>query len=516
LPAWQLIALELTDLSEVIAAGLDRIWRRIGTRTRDMLLSDTLEMRVAAARLPTAEYPSPHGSHDDIAKAILRLGNLLGWTDADSRRGAFGAVIPDGANVVVKPNWVLHENQGPWGLEPLLTHASVIRAVVEQALLARPRSVILGDAPLQGCDFARLLEATGAGPWAEQLSVADPRFLGVQDFRRTRCVFRNGVRHAQEDLVPLDQFVLFDLGEESLLEPVTTPHASFRVTQYNPEKLARTHRPGRHQYLIARAILDADVVLNLPKLKTHKKAGVTCALKNLIGINGNKEYLPHHRIGGSASGGDCYPGASRVKRALEFAYDRMNRTASESVGRGWSTATRVLRRVSVMQGDTLGVEGSWSGNDTVWRTCLDLNRILLYGRPDGTMADEPQRRVLNVVDAIVAGHGDGPLAPQPAPMGILLAGSSSAAVDRIGARLLGYDPSMIPIVREAAGGFRWRLVPEAISDVQLLGDLDMDRLGGLSFSNPSPLAYPVGWLDAVVPSHGRHAAEHTFARSVQA
>jgi len=34
-------------------------------------------------------------------------------------------------------------------------------------------------------------------------------------------------------------------------------------------------------------------------LKLHRKAGITCALKNLIGINGNKEYLPHHRLGGS-------------------------------------------------------------------------------------------------------------------------------------------------------------------------------------------------------------------------
>ena len=68
--------------------------------------------------------------------------------------------------------------------------------------------------------------------------------------------------------------------------------------------------------------LEADVIINLPKLKTHQKAGITCALKNLIGINGNKEYLPHHRIGGFELGGDCYPGSSDLKRALEFIHDR--------------------------------------------------------------------------------------------------------------------------------------------------------------------------------------------------
>jgi hypothetical protein len=29
--------------------------------------------------------------------------------------------------------------------------------------------------------------------------------------------------------------------------------------------------------------------------------------------------------------------------------------------------------------------GNWHGNDTIWRMILDLNKILLYGNPDGTM-----------------------------------------------------------------------------------------------------------------------------------
>ncbi|MCV6004648.1 DUF362 domain-containing protein, partial [Escherichia coli] len=85
-------------------------------------------------------------------------------------------------------------------------------------------------------------------------------------------------------------FVLFDLGRESLLEPITDQGQNFRVTCYDPRLLAARHAPGRHQYLVSRDIIEADVVINLPKLKTHKKAGLTCALKNLIGINGNKEF----------------------------------------------------------------------------------------------------------------------------------------------------------------------------------------------------------------------------------
>ena len=435
---------------------------------------------------------------------------------AEPGDGAFGAVIPDGAKVVVKPNWVLHQNQGPWGLEPLLTHASVIRPVVEEVLRARPSSVVLGDAPIQNCDFACLLAETGMDEWAAALAGADRRFAGVQDFRRTTCVFENGARRARENLVPLDQFVLFDLGGDSLLEPVTTSQASFRVTQYDPAKMARTHHSGRHQYLIARAFIEADVVINLPKLKTHKKAGVTCALKNLIGINGNKEYLPHHRVGGSESGGDCYPGGSRVKRALEYTYDRLNTAGSQAAGRGWSAAARVLRRLAFIQGDKVGVEGSWSGNDTIWRTCLDLNRILLYGRSDGSMAEEPQRRVLNIVDAIVAGHGDGPLAPQPTPIGMLLAGSNSAAVDRIGAQLLGYDPDRIPIVRRAFEQFRWPIVPSSVSDADVLGDFPTGSRLVRDGSGSTLLIYPIGWIDAVMPGYARHAAAQSAGSPVDA
>ena len=35
----------------------------------------------------------------------------------------------------------------------------------------------------------------------------------------------------------------------------------------------------------------------MPKLKTHKKCGVTISLKNLVGLNTNKNLLPHHSLG---------------------------------------------------------------------------------------------------------------------------------------------------------------------------------------------------------------------------
>lgn len=438
-----------------------------------------------------AEYDAP-----SIERALQRVGDGAGWSDA---RGPLGRVIPNGARVLVKPNWVTHANHGPWGVEPLYTHPALIRGVVDALLRASPARVLVGDAPLQSCDFDRLMKETGLGEWSAELARRDSRFAGVADFRRTRCVFENGIRTATEDELPLDQFVLFDLGPDSLLEPVTDSRASFRVTQYDPDKLSRTHGRGRHQYLVSREVIAADVIVNLPKLKTHKKAGITAALKNLIGINGNKEFLPHHRVGGSEVGGDCYPGRSRVKRALEFTLDQLNRTTQRPRQRAWHLSERVLNRLARASGDQLGVEGSWKGNDTIWRTCLDLNRILRYGRLDGTLAAEPQRAVVNIVDAVMAGQGDGPLSPEPLPLGLVIAGANSAAVDLAGALLLGYEPSAVSIVREAFGRFRWPLADFTAADVELrgaLGDGPVEQVLSDAWSLPD-VSYPVGWRDAV-------------------
>jgi len=433
----------------------------------------------------------------EAESAIHRISNLLGWTHRDF--GPFGKIIPEGARVVVKPNLVMHQNEGEWGIEPLITHSSLIEAVVTAVLESRASEVKVGDAPVQACHFEELLHLTRLDVWSSQLHQKNERFKGVHDFRRTTCDFVDGVRVATENLLDPERFVLFDLGADSLLEPVTDEQHPFRVTCYDPRLMANTHAPKRHQYLVAKDVIDADVIINLPKLKTHKKAGVTCALKNLIGINGNKEYLPHHRVGGSETGGDCYPGSSRVKRALEYSLDRQNMTTSFAAARLWHGVAENLDRLASLGGDRLGVEGSWSGNDTVWRTGLDLNRVLLYGCPDGTLSSTPQREMIHLVDAVIAGQGDGPLRPQPLPLGLVLGGRSAPAVDRIGAYLLGYDPKQIPIVRESFTQFVWPLTEFQTGDVTVLGDLGTGRAEDvLGDTNPvSEIVYPAGWRNAV-------------------
>jgi hypothetical protein len=261
---------------------------------------------------------------------------------------------------------------------------------------------------------------------------------------------------------------------------------------YNPDYLNRTHTRGRHQYLIAREVIEADLVVNLPKLKTHKKAGITGALKNLVGINGNKEYLPHHRKGGSENGGDCYQGHSWLKLSAENIYDVANRSKEGVVRTVAARSAQILvRTAAVFSGDT-NLEGSWYGNDTVWRMALDLQRILRYGCRDGSLRSVPQRTVVSITDAIVAGEGAGPLANTPKPSGFLSGGLNTAAVEWVHARLMGFDPQKIPIVREAFGASPFPLARFTPDEIKVrLGEKTIPVAS--VFPRGKPFILPRGW-----------------------
>lgn len=466
-------------------------------------LNDNFKSGLALAKVASNAYAEEAGA--TLAGAVERLAADLNWSAAG--KGPFAALIERGARVLIKPNWVLHHNQSDGGMDPMITHPSVIKAVVHAVLQAEPAEVVVGDAPIQTCDFAKLLEVGDLATWADELKKSDRRFKGVKDFRRTTSTYVNGVRVADENVLPEDEFVLFDLGAESLLEPITDEKDDFRVTCYDPRLMAKTHGRGRHRYLVARDVIAADVVINLSKLKTHKKAGITCALKNLIGINGNKEYLPHHRLGGTNLGGDCYPGDSKIKRMLEYTADRQNTSDSASKEKAWNVVATQLNRMLHLAGDKLGIEGSWSGNDTIWRTGLDLNRILLYGELDGGMSSTPRRRVVHLVDAIVAGQGDGPLAPQPLAMGLLFAGNNAACVDWFGAQLLGYDPQLISIVREAFASFEWPIATCRPEEITVSGDWGSGKTDDVIEKQMLPnVLHPVGWRDAARPELAEHKA----------
>lgn len=417
--------------------------------------------------VPVAAPELPAGRVETVAALALR--NLLRHWGLDPQAegtrawNPLGVWIRPGQRVVLKPNWVLHESLNGSPRDSLITHTTLIEAVLDYVLLARPATIIIGDAPIQGCNFQRLLAESGASALARQSSAeCDVR---VTDFRST-VLDGNRFGAARVDTSrTASDFVLFDLGAESLLDSL--PHQDrFRVTMYHPKWMRSTHHQSKHQYLVAREVIDADVVISLPKLKCHGRSGVTGALKNLVGINGRKEYLPHHRKGGSADGGDCYEGASACKSLAESFLDVANSLSSRRVSRVLGKSAAVLASAARRMGGDANVEGAWHGNDTVWRMCLDLQRILRHGRADALLDGRPHRTVISITDAIIGGDRNGPLSPEPVGSGFLTGSSNPAAAEWVNALLMGFDPRRIPLVREAFSQFAWPLTDFAPEDVE--------------------------------------------------
>lgn len=424
------------------------------------------------------EYRGPVAATPNRAYALVR--EALHQLGLDAARfgtadwNPIGDLVPPGAKIVVKPNWVLDRHETGGGTDELITHASVLRAVLDYAWLAKPSRIVVGDAPLQLCDFAAL-QRLGFDRVADFFA-STGRTIRVKDFRRT-VMKREATRaDVAQDQQPLDDFVLVDLGRDSLLEPISADAEKFRVTMYDPRKMRDNHRPGVHRYLIARDLLEADLVLNVPKLKTHKKAGVTLALKNLIGINGNKDFLPHHRLGAADRGGDNYAQASLPKGLAETLLDRLNRHLDKP--RFYQRGALLIYKLlwfDKVRGRSTDIEGGWYGNDTIWRTCLDLNKALLYADARAVLHDEPQRKTLHLCDGIIAGEGDGPLRPVARPFGLVSAALNAAAHDWVVTETMGLDPAQIPIDRHAFESGRFPLARFAPADLCRRGNAGIAR-----------------------------------------
>ncbi|MGB7875112.1 MAG: DUF362 domain-containing protein [Anaerolineales bacterium] len=132
-----------------------------------------------------------------------------------------------GGRVVLKPNMVDY-----YAGHPLSTHPAVIAAAIAAFRQIGAREVIVADGPAHNRDTEMVLEQSGID--------------GAVKDERVRFVDLN-----------LDAISPVDL-----------------VSNYT----------GLSQLFFPHTILNADLVVSLPKLKTHHWAGTTLALKNLFGV----------------------------------------------------------------------------------------------------------------------------------------------------------------------------------------------------------------------------------------
>src|SRR4030095_6711097 len=116
-----------------------------------------------------------------------------------------------------------------------------------------------------------------------------------------------------------------------------------------------------------------------------------------------KNWLPHHREGTPAQGGDQFT-EDRLRHRAERATMVVFRRCFPLLGPLRPVVARPLKTLGRgLFGDTntdTVRSGNWYGNDTAWRMVVDLNRILFYADAVGVLHERPVRRFLSIVDGI--------------------------------------------------------------------------------------------------------------------
>jgi len=133
---------------------------------------------------------------------------------------------------------------------------------------------------------------------------------------------------------------------------------------------------------------------------------------------------------------------------------RLRRAVASVLGGKTSGALRDFYRSFVpymahkVKTDTMW--GDWFGNDTIWRTTLDLNLVQLHASPNGKIDLNFRRSFLGIVDGVVGMDHEAPMAGLPRDSNVLIGARDPVAADTIGSFLMGFDPRKIPTIKNSA------------------------------------------------------------------
>jgi uncharacterized protein (DUF362 family) len=168
------------------------------------------------------------------------------------------------------------------------------------------------------------------------------------------------------------EMALIESGVEEALDSARLEFADLNYSQ-----LGWIKNGGRASNLkgfwFPRQVIQCDLIVSMPKMKTHHWVGYTGALKNLYGVIPGIKY-------------------------------------------GWPK--NVLHYAGIPE------------------TIYDINASL--------------PKSIAIIDGIVAMEGDGPIMGRAKPMGLLVIGTNSTAVDATLGRIMGFDPALVGYLKLAA------------------------------------------------------------------
>lgn len=356
--------------------------------------------------------------------------------------------------VVIKPNLIrqgLFNTTKNW--DCVITGRDLIRQVCEyvcKKVSSRGR-VIICDAPQTDSDFNEICKLLELQELIQHCFATYNICVELYDLRQEIWITDSEIveSRAKSDGDPNGNIV-FNLKQQSLFYG-HIGEGKYYGADYDTSIVNNHHAGLTQEYLLARTPFIADVFINLPKLKTHKKTGVTLSLKNVVGINTDKNWLPHHVNGSPVNGGDQYPKTSLREMAEQFFVVTTRQYILKVPLLGTLVAKKFREAGKKVFGATENTirSGNWYGNNTTWRMALDINRCLFYGDRNGTIGTSTNRRYYTVIDGVIGMEGQGPAHGEPVLSNVYIAGEDPVLVDTVAARFMGFDWRKIPIIKEA-------------------------------------------------------------------
>lgn len=380
--------------------------------------------------------------------------------------------IKPGDKIAIKPNWVMeshkyHKNE--W--EQVITNPSIIEAVINKVLIRLKGfgRISIIDGPMTEASFAELSSRYPFKYWKNLVEShgVEIEIIDLRDYewKMNKDVVVERIKLPGD---PRGKVVVNLRGEDSEFFEHKKSSLGYYGADYDSNETNCAHDGLNNIYSVSKTIIESDVFINIPKLKTHRTAGITCCLKNLVGINTYKNYLPHYTLGGPSSDGDqfktdtlrsCFEGTTVtfVKKYI-FQNELLAKILFFLNPFGklvFGNSKKIIRN------------GSWYGNDTLWRMVLDLNKILFFANNDGTMRGEgpAPKKYIGIVDAIIAGEGEGPLAPDAVSSGLVISGNCPVAIDTCCALLMNFDPMKIPTIYMAYRVNNYKFTKSALDNV---------------------------------------------------
>jgi uncharacterized protein (DUF362 family) len=430
-------------------------------------------IRVAQAQYPKEapyhpaviypEYPFPgyHSSEPNLVYDGVR--ELLHTLELDAEHwnkpdwNPLGELIKPGMTIVIKPNFVLSRHFDGKDVYAIITHPAVLRAISDYCWIALKGSgkIIIADAPQYNCNFGELIDITRLDVVCDFYRRFAGAVVDLLDLRN----YWSKTRHFPSCILSLPGdpkgSLIINLGKESALYNFPNVSKLYGAVFHRQETI-KHHSGEKQEYEISNTILNADVLISVPKLKVHKKVGVTLNQKGLVGISTNKNLLVHYTLGSPSEGGDQYPDdllTTREHMAIKFErwmYDHFlaKRTHIHELIHRFIYGFLYLRIFShfgfgISPEKRLKDTGNWYGNDSAWRMVVDLAKVINFADKEGNLQKNPPRRIFSVIDGIVSGENNGPLNPDPKYSGVLIGGDNLLAVDIVATRLMGFDPNKL-------------------------------------------------------------------------